>query len=690
MTENKENRTDEGQNNESDESQVKKGAERFLMNGALSMRKIIEYLPAMILSSVSTLLLTTIDGIVVGNLISDKALASVNVFYPISIAIGAATAIVSTGASICLSTAIGSEDAEEIGHLKKSVNVTTIVTAIILTILQIPFIYLIINSYSLDPEVRRMTWQYAMGMMAQTPFGLIATVGVYQLQIMGKMKYLMYLALMEGGLNTLLDFLFVGPLGLGVAGAGMGSSVACAIRCIVSVFILWKTTDIYKTGGKSARLSDIKDIVTSGFPEAANMLMLAVQNYCIIRILLMAFGNDGAVIKGVLAFCYSLASVLMTGIQGAARPMTGLLCGAKDTAGLRILMRQSMVLITVNMTAFTLLFMAFPDVFFSLHGIKTVPDGGAMSLRIYSLFLVAKGMDTIFRLYFANRKDKAFATGLTIVGNATLPVFAFILCKTCDAPWVWLSYLLTEWVILALSLWRYRWWAKEDAAAESEDSLVINLSLQPEDAVDASRWVQEKSLERGFPAHIANRIALCIEEMIGVSDEARQTNQMRWKIRRSFGKLESDRRDRLIKLHNSREEFHRSIEEKLQDLHRVSEADGEESQLQKLDSFVHEMREKRKEAIENSKLDFEFFRDVKQFDSDFWDQMNDEAKTQVVIRITKDEGCFAMIDDGMALKLEESSDIRELLNNNIEFVKRISKSLEYKNILDMNYIVVNV
>lgn len=683
MTENKENGTEKNRVDGPDE-------ERFLMNGSLSMRKLIEYLPAMLLSSMSALLLTSIDGIVVGNLVSEKALASVNVFYPISIAIGAATAIVSTGASICLSTTIGSEKTDEIGHLKKSITLTTIAAAIILTIIQIPFVYLIINSYSLDPEVRRMTWQYALGMMAQTPFGLIATVSVYQLQIMGKMKYLMYLAMMEGVLNTLLDFLFVGPLGLGVAGAGVGSCAACAIRCIVSMVIIWKTTDIYKTGGKRARLSDVREIVTCGLPEASNMLMLAVQNYCIMQILLMAFGDEGAVIKGVISFCLSLANVIITGIQGAARPMTGLLCGAKDTAGLRLLMRQSMVLITMNMAMLMALYMAFPGVFFSLHGIKDIPDGGAMSLRIYSLFLVAKGMDTIFRLYFTNRKDKAFATGLTIVGNATLPIFAFILCKTCDAPWVWLSYLITESIILALSLWRYHWWAKEDARTEAEDSLVINLSVRPEDAVDASRWVQEKSIEEGFPVRIANRIALCIEEMIGISDEAKQTNQLRWKIRRSRGKLESEHMERLIRIHEARKQFHKSIRERLKNMSRASGDDGEESRFERFEQFIREREEKHNEAVEKAGLDFDIFRDIKQFHSDLWDQMNDEAQTQVTIKITKDEGCFAMIDDGMALKLEESRDIRDLLDNSLEFVKRISKSVEYKNVLDMNYIVVNI
>ena len=69
-----------------------------------------------------------------------------------------------------------------------------------------------IESFHLDPELHRLTWQYGIGVLLPMPFGLVSTVGTYQLQITGKMQYLMGLSIMEGIVNAVLDLFFTGAL----------------------------------------------------------------------------------------------------------------------------------------------------------------------------------------------------------------------------------------------------------------------------------------------------------------------------------------------------------------------------------------------------------------------------------------------------------------------------------------------
>lgn len=635
---------------------------RFEIRGGLSMRKLIEYFPTMVVTNLSILLLTTIDGLVAGNLIGKDALSSINFFYPVSITISIVSSLVSCGAATCLSTCMGRQDHDEIRHLKSAVNITTAASALIMAVGQIPLAYLMIASYHLDPEMSRMTWQYAIGVMIATPFGLISTVGVYQMQIMGKMKYLLYLSVMEGLVNTGLDLLFVGPLDMGVAGAGYGSAGANVIRCAVTVVILWRTTDIYKTGGKRPRKGDVKEILSCGLPDGANTLMLAVQNYCIMQILLFAFGSDGGVIRGVCTFCFSLANVIVLALQGSMRPLTGLMSGAKDTRGLQILMRQGMVLMTILMAVLTIVYFAFADWFYHLHGVKEVPDGGTLSLQLYSLFLVFRGMNTLFRLYFANRKDKRFATWLTILGNATLPVFAYVLYKLCPAPWIWSAFLCTETLILILNLWRYRWWGKKDAKEADPDARILHLSVRPEEVVEASRMIRAYAESEGIPLRIASRIAFCIEEIIGNAAMAREYNAFRRRLRQHLRNRLPKHQRRIAYLRLRREEFRRSLKK----------------------DYVSMIRE----SIDKLQLDFDPARDIKQFHKDFQSQLNDEVETQIIVRMAPEEGCFVLIDDGRAMALEESLDLQEMVADDLEFVKKISKSVEYQYILNMNYTTV--
>lgn len=667
---------------------------QFQMRGRLTLRKLIEYLPTMVITNLSVLLLISIDGLVVGNLVGADALASVNFFAPVGVAIGVVSAIVACGSATSLATCLGGHNPERIRQLKSAMNVTAVVAAIVMSVAQIPVAYGMLVSYHLEPEMQRMTWEYTIGMMIATPFGLISTLGVYQMQIMGKMKYLMRLSVLEGLVNAGLDILFVGPMDLGVAGAGYGTAGANVVRCVTTVIILWKTTDIYRTGGTKPRLSDVKEILTCGLPDGANSFMLAVQNYCMVQIVLMAFGSDGGVIRGVCVFCFSLANVLISGVQGSMRPLTGLMCGAKDRLGLQLLMRQGMVLVTFSAGFMTAVFLLFPTFFYHLHGVASVPEGGIMSLRLYSLFLIARGMDSLFLLYFANRKDQKYATLMTILGNGTLPIFAFILCKIWPGPVIWLAYLCTEMIILSSNLLRYHWWVKKDAEESNQDERILYLSVRPEDAIEVSQLIRNYAEEEGLPLKIANRIAFCMEELIAGKSCARVIDDAQRKLRQHLRRRIKERSKRDEIMRQRWDTFFRTLEQEYVDGFLNNLKPDEEELVRnirkQLEENLDEIRSD-KEQIEQwrqdvkADMDFDLERDLEHFNRDLLEELDDKMETQLIVSISSEEGMLVVLDDGKALELEDSQDLQDILGNSLALVKKFAKSVEYQNILNMNY-----
>ena len=242
----------------------------FKFDGDLTKRKLKQYFPAMLMTNLSTLLLITVDGLVVGNFCGSNALSSVNIFQPATVAIGIISMVISAGASARLSQGMGQIDIKGLYKTRSTLRVVMILTAIFISLAQIPLVYLIISSYHLSPDMNSLVWSYAIGIMISSPFGLISTIGVLQLQIIGKMKVLMGLAALEGAVNLLLDLLFVGPLNLGVAGAGYGTAAANVVRCTTTlVYLIWKT-DLFKTGGEKPSLREAKEILVLGLPDSAN------------------------------------------------------------------------------------------------------------------------------------------------------------------------------------------------------------------------------------------------------------------------------------------------------------------------------------------------------------------------------------------------------------------------------------
>ena len=625
---------------------------RFGNDGSLIWEKLKEYIPPMMITNLSTLLLVTVDGLVVGNLVNDNALASVNFFYPITLIIGVISMLVASGCSTAIANSIGSNDQNQIGRIKHATILMMVIFTVFVAIVQIPVVYALINfgMKGLSDETLAMVWQYAIGIMISMPFGLVSTVGTYQLEIVGKMKLLVKLSVMEGIANLIFDLFFVGALNMGVAGAGFGTAVANALRCIVTIICISKKTDMYKCGENKASLEDIKGILYCGMPEAASSLMVALQNYFFIQILLTAFGDGAGVIRGICAFCYSIACVVTGGIMGGMRPLIGFLSGAKDEVGTRNLLRQCLKICTIIIGAITIVILLFPKLFFDIHGVDVIPEGGILSLRLYSLFFVLDGYDGIFQLFFINRKESGFITILEVLNGVLIVVFAFIFERLFPPPYIWLAYLITLLIVIGIDALHYISLKKNDSV--DDDAEILYLSVKPEDATEASKLLEDYVIDKGYPENLANRLSLCLEEMVSYSVNKSKNIEIRKFI-------------------------HQKVPPELL-----------------VELLPDDMLDRLREALHKTKPDEpipQFPGDVlKKLPKDLQELIQHNVEDYIIIRLAKDEMRFIIIDTGRRIALNEDTESKNLVTENYTLIKKLSKSIEYEYVLDMNYSVITI
>ncbi len=526
-----------------DNENVTEIEKKYPLKGDLTGNKLMRFLPALIATNISTMLLITVDSLVAGNMVGADALASISFFNPILLAIGALTAIVSMGSSTVLSLRMGDTDTEGLNRAKDAIKKTSIIFAIIISIVQIPVVYIMIKAYGLSGDVLSYTTSYAIGIMCATPFSVINTVGVYQLQAIGKMKVLMGMAILEGVSNLVLDLVFVGLFDMGVAGTGYGTLCANIIRCVATVLYLFKKSDMYNSGGVKSKGADVKEIIVKGLPEAAYSAVSAIQNYVLIVVLIEYFGDAGGVIKGVAAFAFSIANVMMTSVQGAARPMVGLMNGVDEKKSVRRLLQQSINLTVLLAGVIVAVVIIWPELFYTLQGVKEIPKGGELSLKLYAISFILLGINAMLRMYFTAREYHRFSTIITAVGNIVVPLFAYVIGLFMDAPYIWLSFTIAQLIILFANFIKYGIVLKEDRASDV-DIKRIYLSVEPEEATDASRMIQEYALENNYSEIKSNRIGLCMEEMVAYSVKASSDEKLRNQIMFCF----SDKEIRFVML----------------------------------------------------------------------------------------------------------------------------------------------
>lgn len=301
----------------------------------------------------------------------------------------------------------------------------------------------------------------------------------------------------------MLDLVFVGAFHMGIAGAGWGTAAANLVRCMVSILYLSRKTDIYRCSGAKLRWEDIQRIFKLGTIDASFTAMMAIQGVIMLKLILANFGESGGVINGVGRFCMSIINVAIMSIQASARPLSGIFSGAKDIAGIRMLVRRSIILVLALVGPLMLLVILFPSFFYHLNGVQKIPPTGLLCLRLYVTHLIFRGFNSIFRLYFAGREDSKFSSTVTIVSYLTLPVFGFLLSMVY-APAFWLTYLLTEIVLFLLNAVRYASCVQKDMQKEVPEEAVIYLTVAPKDAIEASRSIRKYAEDHKYPARLAS------------------------------------------------------------------------------------------------------------------------------------------------------------------------------------------
>ena len=175
-----------------------------------------------------------------------------------------------------------------------------------------------------------------------------------------------------------------------------------------------------------------------------------------------------------------------------------------------------------------------PELVYQINGVKDVPEGGILALRLFALHFIFKGINDLFRPYFTNRKDSKVATGMTILGNLSLPFFALLLSHILPAPFLWLAYLMTELLTCALGQIRYRWWAKKDREKNDSEGKELYVTVKPEEAVEASKMVRKYGIENGAEERIVYRMALCMEEMVAYAVKSQERDDIHIQVRMQF------------------------------------------------------------------------------------------------------------------------------------------------------------
>ena len=189
-------------------------------------------LPSIVMMIVTSVY-SVVDGLFVSNLVGDNALAAVNIIFPLTMIVGAFGFMLGIGGSAQVAQTMGAGEGEKAKEYFTTLILALIGGGILLSALCIAFLRPLAVLFGASEVLMADCMAYGTIMLAGTPLFLLQTSFQSFLVTAERPKLGLGLSVAAGVANMVLDYVFIGPMNLGVAGAALGTVSGYAVAGVV-------------------------------------------------------------------------------------------------------------------------------------------------------------------------------------------------------------------------------------------------------------------------------------------------------------------------------------------------------------------------------------------------------------------------------------------------------------------------
>lgn len=332
-----------------------------------------------LLGMLSISAVATVDGIFVGHGVGSDGIAAVNICIPLLMFFTGIGLMAGAGCSVVSSIhlADGNVKAARINVTQALLFVTAVTLVPVVLIMCMPerTALLLGSSERLLPSVR----DYLVWFVPSLVFQMWSSVSLFVIRLDGSPRYAMMCSVVPAVMNVLLDWLFIFPLGMGVAGAAAASTASVVTGGLMAVvYISFRARTLsfcrLKASRKSLMLTlrNIGYQCRIGFSAFLGECTLAVLMYAGNRVFMKYLSDDGVGAFGIA--CYYIPFVFMVGnaIAQSAQPIVSYNYASGALGRVTQASRVSFLTAVCCSLTVAFFFVFFPDALVSLF----IPSGG--------------------------------------------------------------------------------------------------------------------------------------------------------------------------------------------------------------------------------------------------------------------------------------------------------------------------
>lgn len=459
-----------------------------------------------------------IDGLMVTWFISDTAMSAINIAMPVLQLYFSLCLLLGVGGTILAGKAIGSHDRDLASRIFAISVSTAVITGLVLGTVGLIFFNPILGLLCPDTSIIGFAKEYMIITIPSAAVYMLMIVLQLFVALDGEPKRVTVAVSTCIAVNLILDYIFIVPLGMGMAGAAL----ATVISYVPAIAIL--AVHFRKKGTLRFRwpkgFGKLPAIMRNGAPSGFTATLMSVQIFICNIVAIRYLGTSGVIVFAVCMYLLRLSMIILTGTIDSFQPVAAILAGSDDNRGVGMVLGKAYRFLGISLVAYAGFMILFPQWIGSLFSIDTpsaieVVKAAIPAFAVNIVLQCAIGLlIPVYQIYGNTRPAM-----IVSIGQPLLPMVFFWLMAVAGGN-AWWGFAIGQATLLLLLLPFVRSHKgntvpfflipRQSAAKVYDTSIVPSIADAGTQLVEADKWLNDA----GINESLRFRIGISCEEIL--------------------------------------------------------------------------------------------------------------------------------------------------------------------------------
>lgn len=425
---------------------------------------------------------SVVDGLFVSNFVGSDAVAAINYIFPVFMVFGSIGFMLGAGGSALVSKTLGEGDKEKANEYFSMLVYVTAGIGVVIALAGQFAVPEIAKLFGAEGVIYDYCVLYGRVLLSAQPFFILQNIFQSFFVTAEKPRLGLIVTAVAGGINIILDAVFVAGFKWGLAGAAAATVAGQVFGGVFPlVYFLRRNNSLLKLGKTRIHFKELLKSCTNGSSEflsnVSSAVVIILYNYQVSKLV----GDDGVAAYGAIGYVMMIFFSIFMGYAVGCAPLIAFNFGAKNNEELRNLFKKSLIIMAFSGLLMTGLSEALASPIIMLFGF----DGELFEMtlrgfRIYSVAFMITGFSVFGSSLFTALNNGLVSAVISFLRTLVFQIAAVMVCPIfMGLDGVWSATCFAEVLALAVTVTcifvcrkKYYYFGKLPQAVADDESVI--------------------------------------------------------------------------------------------------------------------------------------------------------------------------------------------------------------------------